>query len=327
MVISFKTKYLFFFGLCINFSSTLAENPCTPIDSVPTIITKSGSYCLQNNLYNQESKNAITISVSGVIIDLKNHTLSAGVEDPGTKLFGVYSKDVRDITIKNGIIRNFMYGIYLSDSNTSSTGANSLSGGYKIENVKLVSNYFRGMRLEGANHTVIGNTVRNTGGSIVFDNSFAIGIEIIGPGAKVESNTVVDTYSCGNGESVAISFSNNNSGSEANRNRIINYKSTKDKCLLYHASTGRSFGIWVGGNPSFKTNAFLRDNIIDKMYYGFAFSSPTTGSYGNNLVRGATCNFLVVSDSVSTFNYVGSVACPSITTDEIDEINRHLISE
>lgn len=308
--------FLFFF------SSAFSETKCISIQTLPTQITKPGNYCLENNIYNGDQQNAITILSSGVVLDLKGFTISSNTADPATKLFGIYSKDVRDITIKNGIIRGFMYGIYLSDSNTSSTGPDSLSGGYKIEGVTLKENYFRGIRLEGSNHLVRNNVIRSTGGSLVFSNSFAIGIEIIGPGAKIEKNIISDTHSMGNGESVALSFSNNCSGSEANDNRIINHEAINS-----FSSTGHSFGIWVGGNPKNRTNVHIRDNNIDNMYFGFAFSSPTTGWYGNNLIRRATCNYTIGSSTVSTFDHTGVSSCPNVSDFDLNKMNELLLTQ
>ncbi|MDI9817756.1 MULTISPECIES: hypothetical protein [unclassified Legionella] len=299
-----------------------AQNSCTPIVSLPTIITKAGIYCLTNNLVNNANQNAITILTSGVTVDLQGYAIDSSNLDSNSQLYGVYSLDVQDITIKNGIIRGFMYGIYLSNSSGSDTNMGSLSGGYILENLVIKNSFFRGIRIEGANNVVRNCTVTSTGGTTVFNNSFAIGIESIGPGTIIEKNIVTETYSCGTGESVAISFSNNASGSSAHLNRITNKKKNSG-CPSPVLPQGHSFGVWVGGNPILKTNVYLRNNNISNLDYGIAFSSPTTGWYGNNQISKVGCNYIISSDTVSTFDYRGVVSCApgSLSLDELDFIN------
>ncbi|ASQ46448.1 right-handed parallel beta-helix repeat-containing protein [Legionella clemsonensis] len=99
-----------------------------------------------------------------------------------------------------------MYGIYLTDSKDSSADSNTVSGGHLIEKMTIRNCLFRGIRIEGAHNIVKNCFINNTGGTQLFANSFAIGIEAIGPGVIIENNTVTETYACGKGESVGISL-------------------------------------------------------------------------------------------------------------------------
>lgn len=320
--VSKKTIILFF-----SLISLTVESNCIPISSLPIVINKPGTYCLTNNLVNKANQHAITIAVSGVAVDMQGFTVDSANLQTDNSLYGIYSLDARDITIKNGIIRGFMYGIYLSDSKGSDTSMDSLSGGYLIENMVITNSLSRGIRIEGANNVIKNCTVTSTGGTTLFDNSFAIGIEIFGPGSVIENNTVTETYACGKGESVAISFSNNASGSNAYSNRITNKKRKLSACHSLGLSQGQSFGIWVGGNLTYKTNVYIRNNNISNVDYGFVFSTPPTGWYGNNQISQVRCKYMIGSNTVSTFNFKGKVPCERdlLSLDELNLINSILI--
>lgn len=314
-------KNLFFFVVLIS-NAQASLVPCAYITTLPFTITTHGNYCLAGNLVNYTDQNAITIAASGVVLDLQKFTIDTYNTKSDNSSFGIYSLDRHDITIKNGIIRGFMYGIYLSDKQGSDSDPTSSSGGHLIDNVTITGSSFRGIRMEGAYNIVRNSTITAIGGTTIFKNAFAIGIETIGPGAVIEKNTVSEIYGTGTGESVAVSFSNNSSGSSATGNRIINEIFENPTYL----SNGDKFGVWVGGNLKFQTKVFIRNNKISNMDYGVTFSSPTTGYYGNNIIeQSKKCDYVICSLSVSTSNHKGLVCCNEASYDKVKLINQSIL--
>ena len=184
-------KSLFLLGLLIS-NVQASSVPCAYITALPFTITTHGNYCLAGNLVNYSDQNAITIAASGVVLDLQTFTIDTYNTRSDNSTLGIYSLDRRDVTIKNGTIRGFMYGIYLSDSLGSDTDPTSTSGGHLIENLTITGSSFRGIRMEGSNNIVKNSTIAAIGGTTIFKNAFAIGIETIGPGAIIENNTISD---------------------------------------------------------------------------------------------------------------------------------------
>lgn len=293
---------------------------CTPITQIPINIDKPGTYCLVKNFTYPGQSSAITIRTSGIVLDFQGHSISSNISD--NTAIGIYTIDQQDITIRNGNLNGFFFGIYLADTKGSSTGADSRSGGHIIEKMVIKNSLFRGIRLEGIHNTVRACTISDTGGTSFFPNSFAIGIELIGPSVTIDNNVVNETYACGIGESVGIAFSNNCNGASASFNKISNTKRTSTRCSFL----GHSFGIWVGGNSTLKTNAYIRNNIINGMHNGFSFSSPTTGWYGYNQITNATCKYTIASTTVSTFSRRGPVECGFLLApEELNLINEQLM--
>ncbi|RUR20245.1 hypothetical protein ELY21_01630 [Legionella sp. km535] len=274
-----STTYFLVFSFSSSFC--LAQH-CIPITSIPFLISKPGHYCLVKNFYYSGETHAITINSSHVTLDLNQHKIKLISRNPSNEIYGIYSLNSHDLIIKNGTVSGFMYGVYLADSKGSYTSINSISGNYLIEHLVLTNNLFRGIRVEGANHLVINNTIIHTGGSTVYENAFAMGIEIIGPKARIEHNRIMDTHATGTGESIAISFSNNCKQSVALGNLIFNHYGFFEQRARHRGNSGHSFGIWVGGNPEYPSDVVIQNNRIKNYFYGVVYSSPTKGEVSNN---------------------------------------------
>jgi hypothetical protein len=265
-----------------SFSIVNAGQQCIPILSLPIVINQPGHYCLAQNYYYSGDTHAITIHSSHVTLDLNQHKIELTPWNPSNRIYGIYSFNAHDLIIKNGTVSGFMYGVYLADPKGSNTSRGSTSGNYLIEHLVLTNNLFRGIRVEGVNQTVRNNKIVHTGGSSVYNNSFAMGIEIIGPKARIEHNSIIDTHAMGIGESIAISFSNNCSKSLALENQIFNHYGLFEKRAGHRGTSGHSFGIWVGGNPEYLTDVVINNNSIKNFYYGIVYSSPTKGVVSSN---------------------------------------------
>ena len=100
--------------------------PRTLISSAPFAINASGSYVLTQNL-NVSSGNAITISASGVNLDLNGFTVSSTAASAnGTAIF--FNSGLQTATISNGHVRgNFSNGVSFTGTGPSNVRVSDLS--------------------------------------------------------------------------------------------------------------------------------------------------------------------------------------------------------
>ena len=171
------------------FPSTLVAETidCIEIQQVPTVITNESVYCLRKNLRIGEIVgSAIEIAVSNVTIDLNGFILGRKTAKPDTSVIGITAASKKNITIKNGTIRGFKEGIYLS-------GDALTGGGHLIEDLLLDENTLRGIRLRGNGSVVRKNRISNTGRTDAPSHSQAI--KVGDRGNKIIDNEIFNTRS------------------------------------------------------------------------------------------------------------------------------------
>ena len=140
----------------------------TFITAVPFTITAQGHYCFNRNLSTgMTTGNAITINVDYVVLDLNNFKLGGGSAGLGTNTVGVFSRNHRNVTVRNGNIRGFKYGVQL---------IGTFAGNIVIENNVLDGNTIVGAQTDGDSSVVRNNLVTNTGGSTTFTGWGTYGI-------------------------------------------------------------------------------------------------------------------------------------------------------
>jgi hypothetical protein len=224
---------------------------------LPTTITAPGIYCL--NASASVAGNAIMIDSDDVVIDLNGHAISGtggGV--------GIQSTDEKNITIRNGTVRGFSWGIALGNAGTGDS--------YLVEDMRIEGNGDVGLNVVGRGAVVRNNMLLNNGGAPGAGARF--GINVSGPGSHVKDNQVVDTGLGLPNEVVAIrvGFA---SGSVVERNVVANSGavSSRSRGILFIKATG---GAAVG-------------NRIDGMGTGILFFG--SGIYMDNTVGGAMTPF------------------------------------
>src|SRR5262245_43589026 len=133
---------------------------CTPITSLPAVISVPGIYCFTGNLDTSISSSgdrAITISANNVVLDLNGFKLGGLGGGTATLATGVFASGRQNITIKNGTIRGFWEGIFLFNS--------AASQGHVIEDIRADNNRNVGINVDGTGNIVRNNQVVATGGS------------------------------------------------------------------------------------------------------------------------------------------------------------------
>ena len=241
---------------------------CTSITSLPYTIESQGVYCLTANLATRiTSGSAITITTHNVVLDLNGHELGGLGAGTGTQANGIYGYQLKNITIKNGTIRGFMWGIWLDDDSPYTT-----SHGNIVENIRCDMNPYTGIRVVGSGNIIRNNKVVSTGGSSYGNVNSARGILISGPGNEVINNDIHNTKarSAGNAFGVLVSGSD---GAVVEGNRIRNSA----------VGTGTSYGVYTITS----NDVLVKNNRISNMNFGVYYDS-STGKYGDNTTSGVT---------------------------------------
>jgi hypothetical protein len=191
---------------------------CTAvITTLPYTISASGVYCLTDDLNtNLASGNAIEIAANSVILDLNGHKIGNLSAGPGNAATGIYAAQRQNITIKNGTVRGFLFGISLDD-----TFPYTNSQGHVVEDIRADRNTYAGISALGRGIVVRNSQVAATGGTTLFaPNANAYGIQVYGPGNRVLDNDVVSVTKQGSGTAWGIYFASSTDDGVAVNNRI-----------------------------------------------------------------------------------------------------------
>jgi hypothetical protein len=250
----------------LNAPAVHADPPgCRRITSLPATIDTAGSYCLTDNLSTSISTgSAMSVNADEVVLDLGGFVLDGSAAGSAGQANGVRASGRRDVTIRNGIVRGFFYGIVL--------GGGAGAQGYLVERIAAEDNFFGGIGVEGRGAVVRDNRVIDTGGSThPLANGNAVGIALSGTGSRALDNDVVDTFAAPTHNAWSIHATN------ADRAVIEG-----NRVSAGTAGGGTTYGIIV----PFSQDVLVVDNRINGTSVGVIYSSGGTGKYRDNLTSG-----------------------------------------
>ena len=198
-------------GLCLAPTiSLLAQDPRTPISSLPYTISTQGSYYLTANLTAIGSGAGITISASNVTLDLNGFALVGGGSGNVTGINVPAAQ--KNILIRNGTVRGWTNG-----GINASNATNSVIQGIRLSNNTASSTFFNVATVSvGSGSTVkdcvVGQNVNSHGisvgsacavsGCVARANSAGVGIRTL------DSCYVVGNISDSNGTGIAVGSGN-----------------------------------------------------------------------------------------------------------------------
>ena len=253
-------------ALCLGSTgSLLAQDPRTPISSLPYKITMQGSYYLTTNLTATGSGAGITIAADNVTLDLDGFALIGG--GSGTVAGINVPAAQKNILIRNGTVRGWtngginalnasnsvIQGIRLSNNSASSTFFNvaglSIGNGSTVKDCFVANNpNSHGISVGNAS-TVNGCVVRSNSegaGIRAMDRCYVVGNVsdsngtgiTMGSGNRIESNSCTFNLSAGvlvpSGATNNLLIRNNARGNNPN----------------YTIATGNRYGAIVNLTPS-----------------------------------------------------------------------------
>ena len=140
---------LILFLISVLIASASLTHAQTTINSLPYTITAPGTYVLGTSLtYGGSSGSAIQINASNVTVDLNGHYIN-NAAGPTTQTSGILATNRANVTIQNGIIVGFSYGIVLNGTTLNINGL--------IQNVRLIFSLVGGILLSESRNAVVRN--------------------------------------------------------------------------------------------------------------------------------------------------------------------------
>ena len=266
------------------------------ISTLPYTIEKSGHYRLAKSL--ETSSYGILIATDNVKIDLDGYTIT-GPLSTNTTAAGIVSFGHHHIEIRNGDIRGFQYGIYLSGYSDRATTSKELGAGeHVIEHLSISESTFRGIRVEGNNTIIRDNKISDIGGDTTIENAYAMGIESYGENTRISNNKIEEVRGTGIAdisEGVGISLTRFTSGSVIEGNTVTNASleiSSDSPAWLTRSRS--SYGIWVGGDGA--TDVLVANNTVRNFKQGITFKRSESGALRNNNVTSSFIPYYLPDD-------------------------------
>jgi hypothetical protein len=251
------TCILAFTGISARADSAAPVETATAISKVPYVITKAGTYIVKKNLAYSGTGNAITIQASDVTLDLGGHVLtSTAPQTDFNANRGISAGGAQDITVRNGVVRNFGVAVGLELANTK--------GRALVEDLVTENSGGNGIYINNGSSAVVRNCqVLDTG----YESTTVgvTGIFVLADNAKVVGNVVGNILNLG---------ANNSDGINVNAHRC----GLVEKNTVSAVSNGRYGIICSNGSGS---DAMVVENTVENFSYGIEFSS--TGKYRANL--------------------------------------------
>ena len=251
--------------------SLLAQDPRTPISSLPFKITAEGSYYLTANLIATGSTAGITISADNVTLDLNGFALVGGGSGNVTGINVPAAQ--KNILIRNGTVRGWTNG-----GINASNATNSVIQGIRLSNNTAQSTFFNIAGLSVGNGStvkdcLVANNTNSHGisvgnactvsGCVVRTNSVGVGIRATdncyvvgnisdsnGTGIAMGSGNRIESNSCTFNASAGILIS-----SGATNNLVI-HNSARGNNPNYNIATGNRYGTIVNLTPGGSGAAF-----------------------------------------------------------------------
>jgi hypothetical protein len=242
---------------------------CTPITSVPYVVTSPGIYCLTGDLStNMATGAAIVIAASNVVLDLNGHRLGGGAAGPSTNAIGILGIQRKNVTIRNGTVRGFASALLLFAESPYTD-----SSGHVVEDLRVDQMTQVGIAVFSANSIVRNNFVTSTGGSTAHPDMEAHGISVIGSGNRILGNDIIDTVGTGTGSGIgiAVRFS---LGLVIAGNRISN------RMGMGLPETGRTRGLQIGDAVD---EVLIIGNTFSHLDDGIVCYPGSTGKYRDTL--------------------------------------------
>jgi hypothetical protein len=141
------------------------------VDTVPTVITTPGMWCLRKDLkVTSYANSAINIQASNTTLDCKDFAIDGTAISPDQAQWAIVSDQRHDVTVRNCNIRGFLYGISFH---------NTTSKGNSVINNRISKSYGGGIWVVGDGSVVRGNAILDSGNG--GDGNPACGISVWGP--------------------------------------------------------------------------------------------------------------------------------------------------
>jgi hypothetical protein len=256
LTMALRSQLLFFSMLLTGVGTLLklafSQDASIVCKQVTSVIVSSGSYCLAADLYAA----GVDIQSDDVVVDLHGFCI-VGPGDAANTATAIHIAPGRKrVTVRDGCISGFMYGI------RSEPGSSQVT----IANLKFKKSTFRAALLEGDDIVFTTNIVDEVGGTTVFEDASPMGIDIRGDNCQISLNQVLEVYPTGSGDSVGIA------ARDAGKNGHCVISDNVVRNATY-PTWGRIYGFSVQSSAS-----TVERNITIRQTYGFSFARESSNA-------------------------------------------------
>lgn len=161
----------------------------TVIHSLPYVISQPGVYVLESNLtFTQTTIGvfAISINASDVVLNFQGHSINNSVT--GTQSSGVVEQQSGNVTVENGTLNGFYFGVVLGGNNPKLC-INNVCQNMKLNNSFTVSVFLTHNVNAIVRNCQITNQGKGPDGTVLYTGGAAIEDEF-GQGVRIENNTI-----------------------------------------------------------------------------------------------------------------------------------------
>jgi len=259
--------------IMLSYSTVLAEETtvCTPITSLPAVITTQGVYCFNQHLSTaMSSGTAISIEANNVTINFNGYKLGGLAAGASTQAVGVSATNRDNIVLLNGNIRGFRQGIVISGG-----------AGHKIIGNTLDGNFQAAILVSGAYTLIENNDILNTGGAV---GEYIYGINVGSASSVVRNNYISGIFSDSDKSVFGINTTNDYN--------IV----TNNKLLSGLTPNVNSYGLYVGSGSH---GSIFIGNQVTSFDTGITVVS-FMGNNGTALFRDSLLNNCTTNYDVAT---------------------------
>lgn len=258
-------------GAVAAFPATAASLDCTPITSVPAVITVPGEYCLVDDLTFPSGRGtAITVAVSDVTIDLNRNELRGphyGGVSTIAESFAISASDVSNVTVRNGAIAGFATGVAFRSSLPLKTGM-------LVEDVHLSGITAVAIQIGTGSTVVRNNRITNLNGNLK---------------SGVASDEVTAIYAenvwgLPMGNEIRNNFISGMKG--GTNSAIISLSRSPSTLVEGNTIAGLNSGSFTGIRIGFSSNVTVANNRLSTMRTGIDYQYDGFGKYYGNISEG-----------------------------------------
>lgn len=239
---------------------------CMVVESANTILKRSGTYCLMEDLVIKKPSQVIQITAPDITLDLNGYTIRYEGKMSSNAL-AIKSKGQNAVTVKNGSITGFYVGLHASGNNLS------------FSNLHIHDIRFIGLLIDGGeNIKVDGNEIADVSRKQKLNEPeivYTIGLQVRGNNVTLANNIIRNIYPLiskeenAKGEGVGVLISTGSLDVTIKSNKIVMNKNQQVSDIA----------IWLAK----KTTSKIKDNQITNYATGLASLGNTVAQ--NNMMR------------------------------------------
>jgi len=306
--------------------------PYIEISSCSVLDQEGATYYLTQDIIDSSATYCMNITANNVVLDCQGHTIDG---TDASDSYGIYiyriSAQNTNITVKNCIVTDWDYGIYLGNANNNTFTNNSVSSNFNTYGIGIyldtssnntltnntASSNDIGIYIINSNFNILTNNTANSNSEIgiyldtssnnTLTNNTASSNDI-GIYIEINSNFNILTNNTANSNSntgIYLSYNSNNTLinniANSNSNTGIYLDTSSNNTLINNTANSNTYGIGIYLDSS--SDNTLINNIANSNTYGIYLSSSYSNTIKDSTIQNNTEYGIYIYDSESNLIY------------------------